>query len=510
MDSSTIDFLQIQKNLKAIKQAKSDLEEYLNYKGVGVDTARQKLLDNNSDDMIVYSIERLDYLSMSHKIYSKLVLLFRNLDQNRLSEFRTYFLENYKISIPTKQPERPEDTSKESIKNYTNDIKKWTKEVNNINTWNRSRKFILDSLNDIITIELYGDILLDVTNLPSVYFRFFNTKKNDMEVFIQEIRNSPSESVQNIKRVVIKDVSGEVPNEVESAHDVLFYFNNNEDTCLFKESESVVYGVYEKYLLRSDLMKKLGGQWGLKSEVSSNIKSATPFNNANIANIPHIMSEETIEYDWFSDDVCVTLEECIYAEKVHEDGTTVFVITPSDFFKKYGIVLNNKSLHIEDITDNKNWYRKNDGSYAHKKGYEFGYIELDELIGDINPELHAFIQECETSELINLTEDEIYNKASDSTKTFKPIELEFYISKVGNELDINIHPKGLPSFDKHVALARDVYGEYMLYEDSEAQFSIWVDDRTLSSSNIDIEKAFNFLVSIGIEPYMNAKLNDFL
>ena len=396
------------------------------------------------------------------------------------------------------------------MKEYSDDIKKWTKEVNNIDIWNRSRKFIIDSLDDIIMIELYGDTLLDISDLSSVYFRFFETVKEDMEVFIQDIRNSPSESVQSIRRVKINDVSSEVPTEIESAHDVLFYFDSDEDADLFRKAEHVVYGVYEKYILRSDLMKNLGGNWGLASEVSSNIKSATPFNNQNVANIPFIETEEITEYDWFSNDVCVTLEECIYAEKTHEDGTSVFIITPKEFFKQYGIILNNKSLFIEDISDDNKWYRKNDGSYAHKKGYEHGIVELDNIIGDIDPELHTFIQECETSEADSLTEEDIYKKASDNTKTFKHVELEFYIATAGNELDINIHPKGLPSFDKHVALARDVYGEFMLYEDTETQFSIWIDDNSLSSKDEDIEKAYNFLISIGIQPYMNAKLVDFL
>ena len=94
MDNITMDFLQIQKNLKSIKRAKNDLDTFLNYVGLDVETSRKNLLDNNSDNMIVYSLERLDYKSMSHKLYSKLVLLFRYLDQHRLSEYRTYFLDN--------------------------------------------------------------------------------------------------------------------------------------------------------------------------------------------------------------------------------------------------------------------------------------------------------------------------------------------------------------------------------------------------------------------------------
>jgi len=497
-----MDFLKIRENLNKLKKTGEDLVSYLN-EPIQVEQSRSTLLENSSES-IIYKLKELKYEELTRQEFSKVVLLLRYLDQYDLDEYRAFFVDSYGIKEFGEKPEKPEDISKESITAYNKELQEWNKKIDVIKEWNRHYKFLVDSLNDVITIELYGDTTLDVSYLSSVYFKFYETNLSDIEVFIQEIRTSPSEAVQNIKRVKVDDVSASVPKEISSAHEILFYFQNDEDADLFRKNEDVVYGVYEKFIIRNDTMKKIGGEWGLDSERKNNFQSATPFANPTSMPTHQTKTDTSIStMEIFEDSYTVEISECIYSEKVYDDGSMVFVIQPEDFFNEFETILYNPKLSIKGITDDKNWDKKLDGSFHYRLGYSDALEYLEENSAGFSDKLDDIVRQIEESVIETMTEDEIYEKYVDGTANFKPYDLEFDFSlDDGEMLYVAIYPKGLPSFDQHLMLSRDVFGEFSLEQDMEATFAIYLNDSmdALEINQTDIETAYTFLTGIGIRP----------
>jgi hypothetical protein len=497
-----MDFLKIRENLNKLKKAGNDLMSYLQ-EPIQVEHSRNVLLENTSES-VIYKLKELKYEELSRQEFSKIVLLLRYLDQYDLDEYRTFFQETYSVKELGETPTKPEDVTKESITAYNEELKTWNKKIDNIKEWNRHYKFLVDSLNDVITIELYGDTTLDVSYLSSVYFKFYETNINDIEVFIQEIRTSPSEAVQNIKRVKIDDISASVPNEISSAHEVLFYFQNDEDSDLFRKNEDVVYGVYEKFIIRNDTMKKVGGEWGLDSERKNNFQSTSPFANPSTIPTSKVKTDTSIStMDIFEDTYTVDISECVYSEKVYDDGNMVFVIQPKEFFEEFETILYNPKLTITGITDEKSWDKKDDGSFHCRNGYSDALEYLEENSAGFSDKLDDIVRQVEESVIETMTEDEIYDKYVDGTANFKPYDLEFgFETEDSDMLYVNIYPKGIPTFDQHLTLSRDVFGEFSLEQDMEAIFAIYLNDSidALEVNKTDIETAYAFLIGIGMRP----------
>jgi hypothetical protein len=495
-----MDFLKIKENLNKLKKTGEDLTAYLK-ESINIEMVRSQLLENSSE-RIVYKLKELDYKVLDRKDFSKIVLLMRYLDQNDLDEYRTYFKETYNTEELQERPEKPEDVSKESISKYNEELKLWNKSIDKTKEWNRNYKFIIDSLNDTITLDLYGDITLNSADLTSVYFKFYETNVSDMEVFIQEIRNSPSESVQNIKKVTIVDISSQVPNEISSAHEVSFYFEDGEEATLFRENESVAYGVYEKFIIRNDTMKKVGGEWGLDFERKQNFSASNPFANPTSVPTHNVKSDNSIStMDIFEDDYEVSIEDCIYSEKVHEDGSMVFVIQPSEFFEEFETILTNPKLVINGITDDNNWDKREDGSYSYRKGYSKALEFLEENSQGYNEKLDDIVIQVEESIIETLTEYEMESKYIYGSSNFKPYDLyfDFQITD-GDNIIVFLNPKGFASLDYVIKLSRDVYGDMSLERFSECMFSINVGERKLQYEEEDVIKAYNFLIGIGMRP----------
>lgn len=497
-----MDFLKIRENLSKLKKAGEDLVSYLN-EPIQVEHSRSVLLENSSE-RVIYKLKELKYEELSRQDFSKIVLLLRYLDQYDLDEYRAFFKDTYSVKEFNEKPEKPEDVSRESITAYNKELQDWNKKIDEIKEWNRHYKFLVDSLDDVITIELYGDTTLDVSYLSSVYFKFYETNINDIEVFIQEIRTSPSEAVQNIKRVKVDDVSASVPKEITSAHEVLFYFQNDDDADLFRKNEDVVYGVYEKFIIRNDTMKKIGGEWGLDSERKNNFQSATPFANPTSVPTHNVKKDDSIStMDIFEDSYTVDISECIYSEKFYDDGSVVFVIQPEEFFNEFETILYNPKLTITGITDDKNWDKKLDGSFHYRLGYSDALEHLEEFSAGFSDKLDDIVRQVEESVIETMTEDEIYEKYVDGTANFKPYDLEFdFETEDSDMLYVNIYPKGIPTFDQHLTLSRDVFGEFSLEQDMEAIFAIYLNDSidALEVNQTDIETAYAFLTGIGIRP----------
>jgi hypothetical protein len=503
-----MDFLKIQENLKKLKKTGEDLTEYLK-ESVNIKIMRDNLLENSSE-RIIYKLKELKYKELDRKDFSKIVLLMRYLDQHDLDEYRTYLKESFNAEDFQEKPEKPEEVSKESIYKYNEELKLWNKSIDKTKEWNRNYKFLIDSLNDTITLDLYGDTSLNSDDLYGVYFKFYETNVSDIEVFIHEIRNSPSEAVQNVKKVELIDISGHVPEQIESAHEVFFYFQEEEEAILFRENETVAYGVYEKFIIRSNMMKKVGGEWGLDSERKDNFNDSSSFSNTN-ASHGHITSpNQPSTLDIFEDDYEVDIEDCIYSEKVHEDGSMVFIIQPSDFFQEFETILNNPKLVINGITDDNNWDKRDDGSYSYRKGYAKALEFLDERTRGFDSKLDNYVIDMEKSTIETLTEDEIFKNYVNNGKGFKPYDLEFNLVDGDGDLLVNAYPKGLDGYDQHLPLVRDVYNNIEISEIMETVFEITEDDYTFTFNQGDIEKVYNFLTGIGMRPCTEDLLDDTL
>jgi hypothetical protein len=497
-----MDFLKIQENLKKLKKTEKDLNEYLN-DTLSIEKVRNNLLTNSSEK-IVYKLKFLDYKKLENNLFSKIAFLLKELEQRDLDDYRDFLKQNYIIEVVQEKPKQPEVVSKTNISKYNEDLKIWNRSIDETKTWNRNYKFLLDTLNDIITLDLYGDTSLNNDDLSGVYFVFYETVLSEIEVFIQEMRNSPSETVQKIKKVEIVDISSHVPNEISLADEVLFYFDSIENAEAFKENSDVAYGVYEKYIIRNDTMKKIGGEWGLESESErkQNFAVSTPFKN-NPSTHSVIKDDSLSTIGIFEDNYEIGIEECIYSEKVYEDGSMVFIIQPSKFFEEYETILNNPKLIINGITDDKNWYRRDDNSYSYRNGYSRGLEFLDENSLGYDSKLDDIVIQIEKSVIENMTEDEVYEMYVEGSSNFKPYDLEFDFSLADKEtLHTYLYPSGKYGFKHHLKCSKDVYDDFTLEQIMDSTFTILCESSNdiLRINPLDIEKAYNFLTSIGIKP----------
>lgn len=258
-----LDLVKFLENSKKSKKVKTDLKKCFNSEIYELKD-NIKILFENEQNFILKEIKLLDINLISFSQIGRLQTILKFLVQENLNKYRTHIQNTYFIKDFLKSPEKPKSGSDKSmIEKYNKEIKEWQDESKKIKEFNSKLDTLTEWLESNITVDLYGDTTLNITNLPYVYFKFFNTDINEIEVFIQELKSCAVYPVKNIKRITIDDISANLPNFLKSVNEVRVYFETELEAEELNNSYDYVQGVYEKYVIKNDIMKKDGGEWGM-------------------------------------------------------------------------------------------------------------------------------------------------------------------------------------------------------------------------------------------------------
>jgi hypothetical protein len=381
-----MDLSKFLENSKKIKKVKEDFKKCFNSEIYELEK-NIKILYENEHNFILKELFLLDLNSISVPQVGRLGTILNYLNQECLDNYRQHIKNNYSLKELPKSPEKPQNVDKKTIEEFNTKIKKWKEECKIISDYNSKYNNILEWLDTNIILDLYGDDTLDITNLPYIYFKFLNTDIDEIEVFIQELKMCPVEPVKNIKRVTIEDISHKLPSFLKSANEVRVYFLNIEHAVQLNESKLYVEGVYEKYIIKNDTMKKDGGEWGMFNERKENL-SQPVINNFSLNNLPTPINlnsgdDELDESDFYASDYTVDISDCLYSEK-EVDGKVLFAIVPKDYWYEYNTILVNNKMTICGISDDKKWYKKDiyyttyDENYDYAKEYLSNNSEYSE------------------------------------------------------------------------------------------------------------------------------------
>ena len=370
-DLSIEDLKLFSDRIKKTKNANNDFIACLNSETHMLKDTLDKL-NTNDGEYILQVLLKFDLNTIDIYRVGRLLSILDNVPQNFLNKYRTYFFETHfikelPINLIAPEPEFGKVLDKDVILEFNKSLKEWRIETDNIIEWNRKIEIITENLNDNITIDLYGDITLDTTNLPFIYFKFLNTDIDEIENFIHELRNCQLSIIKKINTVEIVDIKDKLPSFLKFANEVRVFFTTIEEAEELHSCSDYIGSVYEKYIIKNDTMKKDGGEWGMFNQRKDNLDNPqvgsfsiqTAMNN--IVNTPTLNSGDIEEEDskFYSEDYEVSLSDCIYSTIKLEDGVVVFSIIPSDFYEEYKTILVNPNMFIEGISDNKKW-RKQD------------------------------------------------------------------------------------------------------------------------------------------------------
>ncbi len=391
-----IDFKKFAENARKIKKVKIDFEYALNAEIFELEGAIKKLFSENEQIHIFNEISKLDINTISVPKIGRFETILNYVSQEYLNKYKINFISNNSLKELVEPPVRPEDKTKEVIEKFNKELKEWQLENNKIKDWNTKYSTLTEFLEVNDRVDLYGDTTLNVSNMPYIYFKFFNTDIDEIEVFIQELKTCPAPPVKNIKSVKIEDISSLLPTFLKSANEVRVYLNTDAEAEELHGSKDYVEGVYEKYVIKNDTMRKDGGEWGLYNQRKGNLTSPVlgNFSLNNLTTPVNLNSgdiEEEEEDDFHKDDYEVALSECYYSKVENNEGDILYAIVPKDFWDIHECVLINKNMFISGISDNKKW-RKSD-IYFKFLGYESDANEYLEAESDYSEELNNYINE---------------------------------------------------------------------------------------------------------------------
>ncbi len=360
MNGTKLDLSKFLENSKKIKKTKEDFKRCFNSEIYELDANIKKLYENEHK-FILKELNLLDLNSISVPQVGRLGTILNYLNQEYLDNYRQHIKNNYSLKEYPVAPIAPEIADKKSIEEFNKKVKTWKDECKIISEYNSKYKNVLEWLDTNIILDMYGDENLDITDLPYIYFKFLNTDIDEIEVFIQELKSCPAEPVKNIKRVTIEDISYKLPSFLKSANEVRVYFLNMEHATDLNNSKDYVEGVYEKYVIKNDTMKKDGGEWGMFNERKDNLNQPV-INNFSFNNLPTPTNlnggdDEMVEIDFYASDYTVDISDCIYAE-IEVENKSLFAIVPKDYWNEYNTILVNNKMIIHGISDNKEWYKK--------------------------------------------------------------------------------------------------------------------------------------------------------
>lgn len=376
-----------------------DSDAYLTVKTI------KDLYESNEHELILNELCRLKLSDIPFPKIGRLQTILNYLNQEQLKTFKDFFILNNPFKKSPEPPKRPENiTNKEVVDIFNKEVKAWQNEVKDINEWNNKVSTLTEYIKSILTIDLYGDTTLNVDNLPYIYFKFFNTDIDEIEVFIQELKTCPIQAVEYIKAVKLLDISEKLPNTLKSANEVRFYLDNEEDAKTLNLAKIPLGAVYEKYVIKNLAMKKDGGEWGLYSERKDNIsKDFTPSLSFNTMGIPLNLNSGTLadeDDNFYKNDYEVDLSDCYYSI-VEDDDNMVYVIVPKKFWDKHASILINKDMFIMGISDDKNW-RKYDNYFKFINKNILEYCDYLEDNSTFSQDLYNYVNNYINEDFLTL------------------------------------------------------------------------------------------------------------
>lgn len=356
--SSNFDFKKFSENSKKTTKIKKDFSDFLSADITKLADAKKRLLEN--EQKFIYSeLEKLDLEVLTVSIIGRLETMLVYVSQEYLDKYRKFIKSKWDFKKYPEQPEKPFSKEKEDAQKWSESVRVWKEDVKKVKDWNTKFHTLTEYLDSIITIDLYGDVNFNVDTKPYIYFKFFNTDVDEIEVFIQELKTCPTPPVKKIKRVLIEDISGKVPDFVKSAKEVRVYFETEEDASELKNSESYVEGVYEKFVIKNDLMRKDGGEWGLWNERKENLNNPV-IGDFSLDELPEPLNlnsgddeevdDEDLELDEEDDTEFIgeKASDYYWALQLHSDGIFDIIITPKKYFDKFDNIYD-KIIDIENF-----------------------------------------------------------------------------------------------------------------------------------------------------------------
>lgn len=363
MSELNIDLKKFAENAKKIKNVKIDFVNCLNAEIYQLEEGIKNLFGNNEQLYIFNELSKLDINTITVSKIGRLQTILKYVSQEYLKKYMDNFLATNSLQELPEAPKRPEvGSDKTLIEEFNTSVRLWKEETAKIKEWNTKFSTLTEYLNSIVTVDLYGDITINVDNLPYVYFKFFNTDIDEIEVFMQELKTCPAPPVKNIKTIRIEDISAKLPDFLKSANEVRVYFDTEAEAEELHGSKDYVEGVYEKYVIKNDTMKKDGGEWGMYNQRKDNLGAPVVggFSLSSMSNPVNLNSgdDEEEESEFYKKDYEVNLSDCYFANTTH-NGEKVYAIVPKDFWEELGTLLVNPNMFIVGISDNRKW-RKED------------------------------------------------------------------------------------------------------------------------------------------------------
>lgn len=344
-----LDFDLLVSKIQELSKTEKDFNSYINEK-IHINTQLDLLLVNKHDSILT-QLKKYDLDKIRDSDISKVTILLTKLQEDYVIKYRDFINEKYKErEFPEKpkiefnselQTTRAEYTLK--LKEFNEKIKEYGIISDKIKRFNRILTVLNEYFKTNITHNILGDISLDITNKPYVYFRFYNVDDTDINVFIRNLRNSPAKNVDDILRITIEDIKSIIPDDsmIQTAKELSVYFESKDIAVAFgKESQNVVASVYQQFVLRIEYMRRFGGEWGLWLDKKTIIDNGLNMNNQVITMNDGEVQEE---FDWYAKDLEIKLEECYY---YHNQN---FFITPKAFYDEFGIILDNKYMKISNL-----------------------------------------------------------------------------------------------------------------------------------------------------------------
>jgi hypothetical protein len=432
-NNEEFDFALMAKKLKQLKECGVAFEDYLKEEyQFGV---KMNILFSFPNDMIYHHIERVDLETFKKRNISRITQSLSRLGENYIIKYRNLINEKYDVKEIPEPPKADQENQlklspkerKQLVKEFNFKVKEYRKEVEEIEEWNLMITVLQEYFRDNIKEDLYGDTTLDVSSLPYVYFRMYNTDLNDIEVFIQNLRKCSAEGVNDILRINIEDVMGMIPDNIliQDAKEVQVYFENPDKAITFgKISGEIVESVYQQFVLRIEYMRKYGADWGLWNEKKESLGAGNvgSIQNQNINPLQFSGGGEQEEYfDWFSDELEYSLRECYFKP---DKENNCFYIVPKEFYDDYKSLLDNKHLGLFELSND--W--SNTGSSI------FYYS------GDFNEGLEILEEYSEfKDDLLEVSKNILLNKDQDNYEISRMTDDEFdeFIEEEGykNESD---------------------------------------------------------------------------
>ncbi len=357
MDISNDSLQKFKENVQKAKKAKEDLAKFMEEMN-DISRVKDAFFKENEEVFILKALMDLDLEKVAFPRFARIQLALGYSSQSGIVKYSNHLKERYQKKTPPEKPVRPERVTKESIKDYSAEVAIWNKEAKVMFDWNQKLHAITEYVDSINFTGIYGDETVDATNLPFVYFKFLNTDKDEIDIFLQELKNCPVQVVTKIICARIEDITDKLPGFIQSGKEVRIHFNSKQEVDELLGSVDHIGSVYEKYVIKNRTMKMDGGEWGSSEKRKENLQNPTvPNFGFGISAPVTLNSGDEYEEDpkFHEKDYKVNVSDCYWGLFEQEDADTLFAIVPKEFWDNYKSLLYNPNMEIEGISDDKKW-----------------------------------------------------------------------------------------------------------------------------------------------------------